>query len=66
VIGNKTGMKILFTDPASMESMLPEEINRELDDIALDLTSKAGSLAAQVNPIVTLAIGSLVRSMNCY
>lgn len=59
-------MKPLFTDPASMEPMLPEESNRELDDIAFDLTSKASSLAGQVNPIVTLAIGSLVRSMNCY
>ena len=49
-----------------MEPILPEEINRELDDIAFDLTSTASSLAPQVNPIVTLAIGSLVRPMNCY
>jgi Fic family protein len=49
-----------------MEPMLPEESNRELEDIAFELTSKASSLAGQVNPIVTLSIGSLVRSMNCY
>jgi Fic family protein len=46
--------------------MLPEESNRELEDIAFELTSKASSLAGQINPIVTLAIGNLVRSMNCY
>lgn len=46
--------------------MLPEESNRELEDIAFELTSKASSLAGQVNPTVTLSIGNLVRSMNCY
>ena len=59
-------MEPLITDPAWMEPMLPEESNRELQDIAFDLTSKASSLAGQVNPIVTLSIGNLVRSMNCY
>lgn len=46
--------------------MLPEESNRQLEDVAFDLTSKGSSLAGQVNPIVAIAIGSLVRSMNCY
>lgn len=46
--------------------MLPEESNRQLEDVAFDLTSKASSLAGQVNPVVAMAIGSLVRSMNCY
>ncbi len=59
-------MEPLITDPAWMEPMLPEENNRELEDIAFDLTSKASSLAGQVNPIVTLSSGNLVRSMNCY
>jgi Fic family protein len=54
------------TDVASMEPMLPEEANRGLEDIAFDLTSKASSLAGQINPIVTRAVGNLVRSMNCY
>lgn len=49
-----------------MEPMLPEESNRQLEDVAFDLTSKASSLAGQVNPVVAMAIGSLVRSMNCY
>jgi Fic family protein len=59
-------MEPLITDPASMEPMLPEESNRELEDMAFELTSKASSLAGQVNPTVTLSIGNLVRSMNCY
>ena len=46
--------------------MLPEENNRELEDIAFELTAKASSLAGQVHPIVTLSIGNLVLSMNCY
>jgi len=49
-----------------MEPMLPEENHRGLEDTAFDLISKASSLAGQVNPIVTFAIGDLVRSMNCY
>jgi len=49
-----------------MEPMLPEESHRQLEDVAFDLTSKASSLAGQVNPVVAMAIGSLVRSMNCY
>lgn len=51
---------------ASMEPMLPEEANRSLEDVAFELTSKASSLAGQINPIVTRSIGNLVRSMNCY
>ena len=49
-----------------MEPMLPEESKRQLEDVAFDLTSKASSLAGQVNPAVAMAIGNLVRSMNCY
>jgi Fic family protein len=60
------GKESLITDPAWMEPMVPEEINRQLEDVAFDLTSKASSLAGQVNPPVAMAIGSLVRSMNCY
>src|SRR5215813_2946471 len=60
------GKESLITDPAWMEPLLPEESNRQLEDVAFDLTSKASSLAGQVNPIVAMAIGNLVRSMNCY
>ena len=33
------------TNVASMKPMLPEEANRNLEDIAFDLISKASSLA---------------------
>ena len=46
--------------------MLPPEGQRQVEDAAYDLVSKASSLAGQMNPIVTSAISSLVRSMNCY
>src|SRR5579864_5691614 len=49
-----------------MEPMLPPEGERRLEDLAIDLASKASALAGQVNPIVQQSIGTLVRSMNCH
>ena len=49
-----------------MESMLPPEGKRELEDLALDLATKASGLASQLPPAVRRSIGDLVRSMNCY
>ena len=46
--------------------MLPPEGQRQIEDAAFDLVAKAGSLAGQMNPVVTGAVGALVRSMNCY
>ncbi len=46
--------------------MLPPVGQRELEDAAFDLIAKASSLAGQINPVVTQAVGDLVRSMNCY
>ncbi len=55
-----------MTSRFSMEPMLPEEANKELDDLALALVERANSFAARVNPILRQSIGDLVRSMNCY
>ena len=56
-----------ITNPSWMDPMLPpEEGQRQLEDAAFDLVSRASSLAGQTNPIVTASIGTLVRSMNCY
>lgn len=49
-----------------MEPMLPPEGERELEDLALDLATKASGLASQLPPAVRRSIGDLVRSMNCY
>jgi Fic family protein len=55
-----------ITTPSWMEPMLPPEGQREIEDAAFDLIMKASSLAGQINPVVTGAVGTLVRSMNCY
>lgn len=45
---------------------MPSPISTELQDLALELTDKTAHLAGMLHPKVSLAIGSLVRSMNCY
>jgi Fic family protein len=59
-------MDPLPTNVAAMEPMLPKEANRQLEDIAFELSSRANALAGQIHPIVTRSVGDLVRSMNCY
>ena len=49
-----------------MEPLLPEEGNRDLDDLVVDLVAKANAFAAQLNPVLRHSVGELVRSMNCY
>lgn len=49
-----------------MEPMLPEESNKELDDLAIDLVAKSNSLASKLSPKLRESVSSLVRSMNCY
>ncbi len=38
----------------------------ELNDLAVDLVSKASSFAGRLNPVVRKSVGDLVRNMNCY
>ena len=49
-----------------MEPLLPSEGGSELEDRALDLVAKANRLAGQLHGQVRVAIGDLVRSINCY
>jgi len=49
-----------------IEPMLPPENASELNDLALDLATKASAFAGMLNPIVARSVGDLVRSMNCY
>lgn len=49
-----------------MEPMLPPEGERKLEDLALDLATKASGLASQLPATVRQNVGDLVRSMNCY
>lgn len=50
---------------ASMEPLLPDS-SRELEDLAIELTSVASRFAARLHPIMRASVGDLVRSMNCY
>ena len=49
-----------------MEPMLPPDGDRELEDLAMELATKASGLASQLVPTVRQSVGDLVRSMNCY
>ena len=46
--------------------MLPPDGEGRLEDLALDMATKASGLASQVPLAVQRGIGDLVRSMNCY
>jgi Fic family protein len=58
--------KNMVLNPSWMEPMLPAEGQKEIEDAAFDLISKANALAGQTHTIVTASVGDLVRSMNCY
>lgn len=45
---------------------MPAPIPGQLQDLALELTDQAARLAGMLHPDVSLAVGKLVRSMNCY
>jgi Fic family protein len=49
-----------------MEPMLPPGGARKLEDLAIDLATKASGLASQPPQAVRRGIGDLVRSINCY
>jgi Fic family protein len=59
-------MEALIKSPTQMDPMMPPEGQREMEDLAFELVSRASSLAGRMSPIVTSAVGELVRSMNCY
>ncbi len=50
---------------SDMEPMVPES-SRELEDKAVDLIEKSSAFASMLNSDVSVAVGGLVRSMNCY
>jgi len=49
-----------------MEPMLPPDGERKLEDLAMDLATRAAGLASRLPPTVRRGMGDLVRSMNCY
>ena len=55
-----------MASPTSMEPMLPEEQQKDLEDLATDLVAKSNALTGRLHPVVRAGVGNLVRSMNCY
>ena len=51
---------------SAMEPMLLEESELALEDAAATLLADANGLARRMHPILREAVGTLVRSMNCY
>lgn len=49
-----------------MEPMLPPDGESRLEDLAIDMATKASGLASQLPQAVRQGMGDLVRSMNCY
>jgi hypothetical protein len=49
-----------------MEPMLPPDGESRLEDLAIDVATKASGLASQLPLAARQGIGDIVRSMNCY
>jgi Fic family protein len=49
-----------------MEPVLPEEGQKDLEDLATDLVAKSSALAGKLSPVLRASVGNLVHSMNCY
>jgi Fic family protein len=56
----------LYTDPAAMEPLFPDDPSGELEALAVDLIAKSAALSEAMHPITRKAIADLVRPMNSY
>jgi len=65
-MATETADNTALEGPVLMEPMMPPEGERCLDDLAVELVSKASALASNLNPTVQKSMGALGRSMNCY
>lgn len=55
-----------YTTIVSMEPLLPDDPNGELESLALDLIEKSGRLSGAMNPITRAGIANFLRPMNSY
>src|SRR5208282_1678402 len=51
---------------SAAEPFLPDTLSDELESLAIELPLAAGRFSGRLAPRVRMAIGELVRSMNCY
>ena len=56
----------LYTDPAAMEPLFPDDPSGELEALAVDLIAKSAALSEAMHPVTRKAIADLVRPMNSY
>ncbi|MCB9335889.1 MAG: Fic family protein [Flavobacteriales bacterium] len=55
-----------YMTPDTMEPLFPEPASGELEELAIELISKAGKLSGVINPETRKAIGEFLRPMNSY
>jgi Fic family protein len=56
----------LYTDPAAMEPLFPDDPSGELEALAVDLIARASALSEAMHPVTRAAVADLVRPMNSY
>lgn len=57
---------LLYTDPAAMEPLFPDDRSGELETLAVDLIAKSAALSEAMHPVTRAAVADLVRPMNSY
>ncbi|MEQ8623343.1 MAG: Fic family protein [Vicingaceae bacterium] len=55
-----------YTTPDAMEPLLPDDPSKQLEDLAIDLISKANKLSGKLHPITRDAVADFLRPMNSY
>lgn len=55
-----------YMTPDTMEPLFPEPVSGELEELAVELISKAGRLSGVINPETRKAIAEFLRPMNSY
>lgn len=56
----------LYTDPAAMEPLFPDDPSGELEALAVELIAKSAALSEAMHPVTRAAVADLVRPMNSY
>ncbi|MBL8011179.1 MAG: Fic family protein [Flavobacteriales bacterium] len=56
----------LYTDPAAMEPLFPDDPSGELEALAVELIARSAALAEAMHPVTRAAVADLVRPMNSY
>lgn len=55
-----------YTDPEAMEPLFPEDRSKRLEDMAIELITKANALSGKLHPITRSVIADFLRPVNSY